>query len=293
MRQGRRGSIEVAGADGVSRFYAFAPWGSSGANEKYVVIGFPEESAIHALNATLAWNVAGLVGVIGVMAVFVNRASDALLVRPVRHLMSVTNRLTSGDLTVRASSLGQSELAGLAGSLNDLAEALDQRRRERDAADAALNEAQSRLTQIVETVPLGIFVTDSSGRPRLVNRAARAMFGTSIASLSLTATTEQLGLRHAPTGAPVTARVLPGPEGAQGGTRPQHRLRERPRRADGALRGLGGADLRCLQSGHLRGARRARPVRAARPRGAVPAGAEDGGRRAAWPAASRTTSTTC
>ena len=209
VQRERRGSIELAGPDGVSRFYAFAPWGSSGANEKYVVIGFPEKGAIHALNATLAWNVLGLVAVIGITAVFVNRASDALLVRPVRHLISVTNHLTSGDLTVRASSLGHSELAGLAGSLNDLAEALDQRRRERDAADAALNEAQSRLTQIVETVPLGIFVTDPAGHPRLVNRAARAMFGTASVSLSLRNTVEQLGLRHASTGAPVTHQSCP------------------------------------------------------------------------------------
>ncbi len=201
VRQGR-GAAETRGPDGIRRFYVFGSWGGAGPDQKYVLVGFLEPSFLAAYSA-LAWNIGAFAGVVALIALGTHRTAEALVLRPVRRLLDMTDRVTDGDLNAHVEPTGADEMVALSHSFNGMTKALEERGRDRDGAESALAEAQSRLVQILQTIPIGVVVVDPSGAPYLVNRAARTICGTTALNVrSARQLCERLGLRDARTGAP-------------------------------------------------------------------------------------------
>jgi signal transduction histidine kinase/HAMP domain-containing protein len=206
----RRGAAAMRGFDNVARYYVFAPWGGDGADEKYIAIGFPEDEILSTFTSSITWKLAALLVVGLVIAFGTHRASDVFMLRPVERLVAMTNRVTEGDLTARVEEGGAEEIVALARSFNAMAQALEDRGRDRDSAETALAEAQSRLVQILQTIPVGVIVVNPNGAPYLVNRTARTLCGDHALSVRTAhELCERLGLRNLNTGAMLRGNQCP------------------------------------------------------------------------------------
>lgn len=143
MKSGNEGVAEGVGLPGDLRLFAFVrlspPW-----QEMFVVIGLPRDLALTRVNRELWNNLAWLLGV-GLLALAAAWfGSGWFIIRPVRKLREVTERLAAGDLTARAGldySVG--ELGHLAQAFDHMAVALQER-------DARLGEAAAELQRQIQ-----------------------------------------------------------------------------------------------------------------------------------------------
>ena len=149
MASGNEGVAAGWGLPGDERLFAFTrlspPW-----QELRVAIGLPAEWAIGKVNSALWRNLIWL----GLVALFAMAAAwyggDLFVVRPVRGLRGVTERLAAGDLSVRAGpDYAVGELGLLAHSFDQMADSL--REREEDlcrAKDELEQRVQARTAEL-------------------------------------------------------------------------------------------------------------------------------------------------
>ncbi len=148
------GLVELTGLDRISRIYAFTTVRGTDNNLR-LSIGIPRGSAYAAANHTLLLTLLLLVAVgllaLGGAALF----SEAFILRRMRRLVSATDRLAAGDLSVRAGiSRPSGELGRLASSFDAMAETLerhnaeleDYARKLQDFLDIAGHELRHPLT---------------------------------------------------------------------------------------------------------------------------------------------------
>ena len=143
---------ELPGVDGVKRMYAFSPVTSSGTG-LYLGVGIPRDVAFLAANQQLRRNLLAL-GAVAVLALCAAWfGGDAFLLRRTHALVATTQRLRAGDFSART---GQphdgSELGLLASSFDEMAETLERRESERDAAQAELAERNEELESFTYSV---------------------------------------------------------------------------------------------------------------------------------------------
>ena len=145
------------GLPGDPRLFAFArlapPW-----NNLYMSIGIPMEWAVAPVNRILWRNLTflGLVALFSITAAL--SGIELLVIRPVRRLQGVTERLAAGDMTVRSGlQVQKGELGFLAHSFDQMAAALQER-------DAALRESERRFRQLIDSIPQLVWTCQSDGR---------------------------------------------------------------------------------------------------------------------------------
>lgn len=138
LMSGNEGTTEAEGLDRTRRLYAFHALGEAGTTLAYVSIGMPATTAYRSaeriyVNAlgTMAW-----VSVLVLLATWLG--GEVFVVRPIAALSRAITRLSAGDLTARVRLQGPTELRALAGTLNELAERLESRGKQVDAATRAL-----------------------------------------------------------------------------------------------------------------------------------------------------------
>jgi signal transduction histidine kinase len=143
MASGNEGIAAGRGLHGDQRLFAFArlapPW-----QELWIFIGLPRNWAMASVNRTLQRNFIflGLVTLFALAAAWYG--AEFFVVRPVRSLCHLTERLAAGDLMVRVGPDNQrGELGLLAHSFNQMAEALQ-------AREADLKQARDELEQRVQ-----------------------------------------------------------------------------------------------------------------------------------------------
>jgi signal transduction histidine kinase/ActR/RegA family two-component response regulator len=141
IASGRPDTSETIGVDGKPRIYVTVPIEAGFSTGLFVGMGI-ERSAAFAesdrfLYQTLSWLV--LVALLaGATAWF---GSEALVLRPIQALITVTNRLGAGDLGVRARTHGLREMEHLGEAFDSMARTLEARQTERDAAEQKLAAA--------------------------------------------------------------------------------------------------------------------------------------------------------
>jgi signal transduction histidine kinase len=138
----KEGTAEAIGVDGIRRLYAFTTLGSTPqAGDAFVYAGIPTTIIYARADQLLFGNLVGLglVMVIGLVVAWV--ISDWFILRRVNALVSVTQQLADGDLTVRSGlPYGNGELDHLAHSFDKMADSLEKRAVERKQAEEALRQ---------------------------------------------------------------------------------------------------------------------------------------------------------
>ncbi|MBI1744714.1 HAMP domain-containing protein [Candidatus Acetothermia bacterium] len=160
------GTAEVASVDGVQCLCAFTRLASSvGATDVYLIIGIPSALVSADADRELMRNLAGL----GLSAVLALAAAwlggYVFLLRPVHRLVEATRSFMAGDWGVRSRlPHGQGELGQLARTFDEMAETLSRREAERQCAERALRESETRLRLVIEQVPAVLWTTDTELR---------------------------------------------------------------------------------------------------------------------------------
>lgn len=117
------------------------------------------------------------VGALALIAWLGNRS----IIRPLRHLTAVADRLTNGDFSARASPMGSTayDLVALGHSVDALAEKLQQRERAVALAQAEYGRSEREMRMLAEYSSDIIVRLDGDMRRRYVSPAVRTILGTS------------------------------------------------------------------------------------------------------------------
>ncbi len=135
-----KGTARAIGPDGVDRLYAFTPLWSDN-QQVSVSLGIPADIAFAEANRNMVRNLIFLVVASILVAIIAWYLGGLFLVRETQSLVDTTQRLASGELQTRSGfSYQQGEMGMLAQSIDQLAEALEQRESERRIAEQAMNE---------------------------------------------------------------------------------------------------------------------------------------------------------
>ena len=92
--------------------------------------------------------------------------------------------LGRGESQTPVAMCGTVELDDLANAFNKMSEDLQSRQWEQKQTEQALRESEARLRQIIDLVPVMIFVKDWDGKYLLVNKAAAEANNTSVSALT-------------------------------------------------------------------------------------------------------------
>ncbi len=173
------GMAEAIGLDGVSRLYAFTPFGSKGhAGSIYVSVGIPKSVAFSGVDIALRRNLIslGIIAALALLSAWV--AGDLLVLRRLNPILSATKRIGAGDLGARTEiRYGKGELSQLAFAFDQMAGSLEQRESERKRTEEALQRSETKFRELTELLPQVVFEIDLSGNVTFGNREAFNSFG--------------------------------------------------------------------------------------------------------------------
>lgn len=174
------GTATVTFADGVRRIVAYTQLRLRPEAEPYlyISIGIPEQQALTGAINTLYRDLSFLAGA-AFLAILVAWVVGGIVIsRPVERLAAVARRLGRGDLDARSGAPEEfGELALLAKTLDDMAEALSEDITAREAAEVEVRKSEALLRMIMEALPVGVWMSDPSGRILYANQASRQIWG--------------------------------------------------------------------------------------------------------------------
>ena len=179
LTQQDAGTAEAWGLDGTPRLYGWVRLkGASGSGPLYVRVGIPSDLALAELKRTLGRNLAALGLAATLMLAVAWAATNRLIVRPVRVLADVADRLGAGDSSVRSGlSHEKSEFGRLAAAFDGMAAALREREAEVARAQEALREAHDYLDKLIQHANAPIIVWDPALRITRFNGAFERLTG--------------------------------------------------------------------------------------------------------------------
>jgi PAS domain S-box-containing protein len=149
IKQGE-GSTEAIGLANDVRLFGFTRLGLK-SGDLLLAVGIPKKEAFARVQQDLRRNLIwlGLVALLALAAAWFG--GEAFILRPVNALLGVTRRLTDGHLSARAGPVYPSgELGQLSQAFDQMADALQQRERERNQATEELWQAHAELENRVE-----------------------------------------------------------------------------------------------------------------------------------------------
>ncbi len=168
--------------DGSSRLFAAVPLGDPTAPVGSVVVGIPAEYAFAASTINFWRNVA-TIAVAAASVLGITWFGDKLLVgRQVRALAQATQAIAAGGVQTRTGLASTSgELRDLAGNIDQMAEALARRDKEREEMEAALVESEERYRDLFENATDLILSVAADGHFLYTNKAWRETLGYDVA----------------------------------------------------------------------------------------------------------------
>jgi PAS domain S-box-containing protein len=174
------GTTTVTFADGVRRIVAYTQLRLRPESPPYlyISIGIPEQQALAGAIDTLYRDLLSLAGA-ALLAILVAWVVGGIVIsRPVERLAAVARRLGGGDLDARSGAPEEfGELALLAKTLDDMAEALSKDITAREAAEVEVRKSEALLRMILEALPAGVWMSDKRGRILYANQASRQIWG--------------------------------------------------------------------------------------------------------------------
>lgn len=183
------GVVEALSPQGNPSLYAYSAMHSQFVSGEVVsLLGVPKQVLFAEADRILVRNLVGL-GIAAALALVLGWiGSYFLILRQVRALVNSSTRLAAGDLSARTGlSHGADELGQLTGAFDQMAQALEQREKERRQAELS----RARLAAVVECsedaivskTADGIVVTWNQGAGRLYGYTAEEMIGRPISIL--------------------------------------------------------------------------------------------------------------
>ena len=137
-------------ADGIKRLYASSKVGPLTLSNYTVLIGVPEATILEAARHDQNLLLAGLLATLLLAGLVAWWGGNVLIVRRVRRLAHTADHIASGSLSTRTGMRhGGEEIGELAHALDRMAEALETRGAERDAAAARLLSADQRKDEFL------------------------------------------------------------------------------------------------------------------------------------------------
>jgi PAS domain S-box-containing protein len=165
LRNDGEGTIEARGPDGVRRLYSFTSAGDIEYGRLFVTVGFPVRALAADADRVLSRALWVLALAVALALVAAWLGGEVLVLRPVRTLLTATERLRQGDLTARSGlAHGQGELGRLAGAFDHLAETLEQRETQRRTAAEVAERERDFSARLIESSVDGIVAFDDGFR---------------------------------------------------------------------------------------------------------------------------------
>lgn len=178
----QEGTFNAVGVDGIRRLYAYQSFSLRNDSPPYLYmrVGIPEAQILARTQKTFLRH-AGLLSFSLLTALLIAWFfGNALIVKKLYKLVNVSRQLGQGDLSVRTGlDRQEDELGKLAGSFDDMAQALETKELERRQAEDKLRQNQKFLDTLLNSIPSPVFYKDDSGRYIGFNKAFEKFFGAS------------------------------------------------------------------------------------------------------------------
>jgi PAS domain S-box-containing protein len=176
----QEGTYERKSDDGIYRLFAFKHLHLSEDSSPYLFIsvGIPKDKILQKANIAMLYKLLFL-GTAALVAVSLAWIFGSFaLIKPINRLVATTQRFGGGEMDVRTGlPHTPDELGKLAQSIDDMADLLEQRNRERKKAEEELISAYRQNQLILNTAGEGIVGLDDKGTIIFVNLAARETLG--------------------------------------------------------------------------------------------------------------------
>ena len=152
LTQRTQGTAEAVGIDALPRLWGFLSLGEPESSGPFLAVGIEKRVVLAEANRTLRLMLVAL-GIIGGMTLAAILAAVSMVVAPLRRLVVVTSRITSGDLEARSGmERRRDELGDLARSFDHMAAALKQRQTEMLGTLQQLKRSNAELEQFAYVV---------------------------------------------------------------------------------------------------------------------------------------------
>ncbi|MCC3453860.1 ATP-binding protein [Microcoleus sp. PH2017_08_TRC_O_A] len=165
--------------EGKKQFLQVLPWQDDKGLDWLIVVVVPEADFMAQINANNTATIL-LCAAAFVVAIIVGVVTARWVTKPILSLNEAAKNIAKGEWGKSVTLNRSDEVGELANSFNSMAAQLQVSFTEMQALNAELSESESRLNQILEAVPVGIFVAESSGKPYYVNSRAQDLLGTGI-----------------------------------------------------------------------------------------------------------------
>ena len=177
-RAGQAGVREAAGPGGVARVYAYAPVGGAAAGGLFVAISVPSELITAGPDALLRMDIAALLLMTAFGVALVWWMGNRLLVSRAHAILKQANEVACGNLAARVEPvlMKQDEIGQISLAFNRMAESLQARRNELDAALRRTDEERILLDLVLNSMSEGVIAVDASERFLMVNESARKLY---------------------------------------------------------------------------------------------------------------------
>ena len=188
LQAAQAGVGQAPDADGQLRLYAYAPVPGAAREALFVALSQPREGVMAASRQVFVLELALLLAVAAFGMACAWWLGQRLIIRPAQAILREANELAIGNLAARVE-VGpayRGELGHLARTFNRMADSLQLRRGELDAALAHIGKEHRLLDLIINSMSEGVLAIDVEGRFLLFNAAARKTFPVDEAGKTLT-----------------------------------------------------------------------------------------------------------
>ena len=186
--QARQAGVrEALDAGGIARVYAYAPVVGAARGALFVAISIPRDVIKAGPLEVLRGHLLALLGMTAFGVACAWWSGARLIVSPARAILRQARQVVSGNLAARIPSVftRHGELGKIALSFNHMAESLQAREQERDAALRHVDKERALRDLVLNSMSEGVVATDTEGRLLLLNAAARRLYGVPEAATSL------------------------------------------------------------------------------------------------------------
>ncbi|MBW4670471.1 MAG: response regulator [Cyanomargarita calcarea GSE-NOS-MK-12-04C] len=151
-----------------------------------VVVVIPETDFMEQIDANTLTSILLCVAAL-LMATEIGILTARWIIRPIRQLNRSAKKIAEGKWEQITEIEPFDELGELGKSFNSMAKQLQEsfatleaRNTELKVLNDALSESKSRLTQFLEAMPVGVFITDADGKPYYTNQVGEQILGQGI-----------------------------------------------------------------------------------------------------------------